>query len=162
MSRRNPWLVWVVVLAAAPAGAQGRLDPGEWEATSSTEIAGSYTGPIEKTDRRCYTSADQKIYADKDEWAADMVAASADQKCKAKDLKQDGTALSVTLLCADGVRMTLLHDFRGAAGTMETSVMHGAEPGSRSRYVLKKVADRCSPESIELWKEWHPGETFAP
>jgi len=151
-----------IVLGSSPTGAQGRIEPGEWEATSSTEIPGTYTGPIERTDRRCYTSADQKIYADKDAWAADMVAATPEAHCKAKELKQDSTALSVTLVCDDGRRMNLLHDFRGTTGSMETQVFHGDEAGTKARYTLKRVADECSPETIQTWKEWHPGQEFAP
>lgn len=152
-----------IALASGPAGAQGKLEPGEWEATTSTEIPGSYAGPIERTDRRCYTRADQKIYADKDAWAADMLAATGDGKCKARDLKQEGTALSVTLACDDGRRIELMHDFRGATGTMVTqSIPAGEESGTKSRYTLKRVGDQCSEESIRLWKEWNPGKEFAP
>ena len=50
-------------LGAAGAQAQGRLEPGEWEMTSSTEVPGLNAGPLERTERQCYTTADQKIYA---------------------------------------------------------------------------------------------------
>jgi hypothetical protein len=149
-------------LAAGAAAAQGQLKPGEWEATSSTDIPGTYTGPIEHTDRRCYNSADQKLYADEDAWAADMIAATPGAKCEARDLEADGTALSVTLVCDDGRRMKLLHDFRGDNGTMDTQSFQGDEPGARARTTLKRVADVCSPETIELWKQWHPGQEYAP
>ena len=151
----------VLALAAFPAAAQSRLEPGEWEVTSSTEIPGSYMGPIEQTERRCYTTSDAKLYADKDAWAADMVAAT-DQNCRAKDLKQSGTALSVTLLCDGDTRIDLLHDFQGATGSMQTRVARGQEPGTKSTYALKRVAEKCSPDTIEQWKAWHPGQTFAP
>jgi hypothetical protein len=150
-----------IAVGAGAARAQGRLEPGEWEATSSTEIPGTYTGPIERTDRRCYTTSDQKLYADKDAWAKDMVEATG-AGCTAKDLKQEGTALSVTLVCDEGMRQILMHDFRGAAGTMETQIFRGDELGTKSRYTLKRVAERCSPETIEQWKAWHPGQDYAP
>jgi hypothetical protein len=150
-----------IAALAFDARAQGRLEPGEWEATSTTEIPGTYTGPIEQTDRRCYTTSDQKIYADKDAWAKDMVDAT-DAGCTAKDLKQDGTALSVTLVCAEGMRQVLMHDFRGTTGAMQTQVFHGDEAGTKATYTLKRVAEKCSPETIEKWKAWYPGREFVP
>lgn len=119
-------------------------------------------GPIERTERRCYTTSDAKPYADEDAWAADMVAAT-DQNCRARDLEQSGTALSVTLLCDGDTRIELLHDFQGATGTMQTRAARGREqPGTKSTYARKRVAEKCSPETSAQWKARHPGQTFAP
>jgi hypothetical protein len=150
------------VLFATAAGAQGKLEPGEWERTTSSDVPGMYTGPIVDTSRECFTSADQKIYADKDAWSADMVAATAEQKCKAKDLKQEGTALSVTLVCSDGIRMDLRHDFRDTTGTIDAQVWNGDEAGTKTHIELKRVAEKCSEETIDSWKRLHPGKEFQP
>jgi len=147
---------------AATASAQGRLEPGEWERSTTTEIPGSYAGPIQDTGRDCYTSADTKIYADKDTWAADMIAATEGPNCKAKDLKQEGTALSVTLVCDEGIRMDIRHDFHGTTGTMDTQMWHGSEKNAKSHVEMKRIAEKCSPETIESWKHWHKGQEFAP
>lgn len=45
---------------------------------------------------------------------------------------------------------------------MQTRAARGQEPGTTSTYARKRVADECSPETIEKWKAWHPGQTFAP
>lgn len=150
------------IFAAAHANAQGRLEPGEWERKTTTEMPGLQSGPLEDTGRDCYTSADQKIYADKDAWAADMIAATEGRTCKAKDLKQEGTALSVTLVCDDDARMDLRHDFRGTTGTMDAQMWHGSERNAKTHIELRRVAEQCSPETIESWKAWHPGQEFKP
>lgn len=160
------WWTLTTVLAcgtllAASAHAQARLESGEWEQTSSTEIPGMYTGPIESTSRSCYTTGDQKIWADKDAWAADMAKAQ-DANCKTKDLKQDGTALAVTLVCDEGKRYDLRNDFRGTTGTMDTQAWDGSEKGATSHVELKRIAEKCSEESIESWKRWNPGKEFVP
>jgi hypothetical protein len=159
-----PWAAALAIaaLGAEPASAQGKLEPGEWELVSTTEVPGMYTGPIERTDRQCYTTADQKIWADKDKWAADMSAATMDGGCKTENLKQDGTALSLTLLCEGGSRIDILHDFRGTTGSMRTESRTGDEPGTRSSVQMKRVAEKCSEETIERWKDWNPGKEFVP
>ena len=149
-------------LGATTAEAQGRLEPGEWERSTSTEIPGSYMGPLQTTGRDCYSSADTKIYADKDAWAADMLAATEGPNCKAKDLKQEGTALSVTLVCDGGIRMDIRHDFQGTTGTMDTQMWHGSEKNAKSHVEMKRVAEKCSPETIESWKQWHKGQEYTP
>lgn len=151
-----------IALGAATAHAQGRLEPGEWERSTSTELPGLHGGPIQSTSRDCYTSADAKIYADKDAWSADMLAATDDKTCKATDLKQEGTALSVTLVCSEGTRMEIRHDFQGTTGTMDTQMWHGSERNAKSRVEMRRVAEKCSEETIESWKRWHPGQAFKP
>ena len=149
-------------LGATTAEAQGRLEPGEWERSTSTELPGLNTGPIESTSRDCYTSLDTKIYADKDAWVADMLAATDDESCKATDVEQEGTALSATLACGDGVRMDIRHDFQGTTGTMDTQMWHGSERNAKSHVEMKRVSEKCSEETIESWKRWHPGQEFKP
>jgi hypothetical protein len=40
--------------------------------------------------------------------------------------------------------------------------MVGGKSQSQNHIVAKKVADTCSPASIEQWKKQNPGRTFAP
>lgn len=151
-----------LALVASDAAAQAVLAPGEWESTVATEIAASYTGPISSTSRSCYTSGDRKIYADKDAWAADMTKATGDG-CKAQDVKQQGTALSMVLVCPENRRIELRHDFRGATGTMDAKSSSG-DPGSTTttHIELRRVAETCSEDTIEQWKQWNPGKPFEP
>lgn len=150
------------VLVATSAVAQGRIEPGEWEKSTSTDVPGLNSGPVQDTRRECYTTADQKIYADKDAWAADMIAATTDTKCKATNLKQEGTALSVTLACDDDTRIELHHDFHGTTGTMDAQMWIREKAGAKTHIELKRVAEQCSPETIASWKRWHKGEEFVP
>lgn len=148
-------------LAAATAHAQARLEPGEWARKSTSEVPGTYTGPVESEGLDCYTSGDQRIYADPKTWAAEMAAAQGDD-CKPGDPKLEGTALSVTLTCGEGRRFDLRHDFRGTTGTMDAQAWNGAEKGTTTHTELRRVADECSAETIESWKRWNPGKEFAP
>jgi len=144
------------------AAAQPKLEPGEWESKSTTTIAGLQSGPIERTMTSCYTSGDQKIFGDKDAWAADMTKATGDG-CKSQDVKLEGTALSMTIVCPENRRVELRHDFRGTTGSMDTKSSDGNPNNTTTSHIeMRRIAEKCSEESIEQWKAWNPGKDFVP
>lgn len=151
-----------VALAATTALAQPVLEPGEWESKTKTHVAGLESGPLEDTRMSCYTSADRKLWSDKDAWAADMTSATG-EGCKAQDVKLEGTALSMTITCPGNRRVELRHDFRGTTGTMDTKSSDGDPKNTTTSHIeMRRVAERCSEESIEQWKAWNPGKEFVP
>jgi hypothetical protein len=154
-------LLSAALLGSLPAFAQGVVEPGEWKRKTTTEVPGMYTGPLESEGLDCYTSGDRKIYADLKLWAAEMAAAQGGG-CKAESPKAEGTALSVTLVCDEGKRYELRHDFHGAKATMDTQAWDGQEKGAKSHVELERVAEKCSPETIEQWKAWNPGKKYEP
>jgi len=163
MTRSLPALALLApLLAALPAHAGGRIEPGEWEqqmTITAPEMPGS---PMQQTMRQCITSADAAIFSDRDRWAKEMVNANPQVKCKIEETKQDGSALSVVLACEGDVRLTVRHDFQGTTGTIDAESTVGGAFQSKNHIVSKKVADTCSPASIEQWKKQNPGKTFAP
>jgi len=150
------------LLAALPAHAQGKIEPGEWEQKMTIEHPGMPGGPMEQVVRQCITSGDVAIFSDRDRWAKEMVSANPEAQCTIKESKQDGSALSVVLACKDDVTLKVRHDYRGATGVIDAETLVAGEPQGKNHIESRKVSATCSPESIEQWKRQNPGRTFAP
>jgi hypothetical protein len=163
MTRSLPALALLApLLAALPAHAGAKVEPGEWEQEMTITAPEMPSGPMRRTLRQCITSQDVAIFADRERWAQEMVKANPTAQCKVEETRQDGNAQSVVLACEGDVRLSVRHDFQGRTGTIDAESMVGGKLTSRNHIVSKKVADACSPESIELWKKQNPGRTFAP
>lgn len=161
MTRAAFVLALVPLLAAAPAGAKGDLEPGEWEQVMTITAPGQ-PAPTQQTVRQCITRADAAIFGDHERWAKEMVGANPKANCKVESTKREGSAVSVVLTCADDVRLLVRQDFRGTTGTIDAESQVGGVTQGKNHIVSKKVADTCSPETIELWKRQNPGKTFEP
>jgi hypothetical protein len=161
MTRSSFVLALVPLLAAAPAAAKGNIQPGEWEQVMTITAPGQPT-PMQQTVRQCITSGDAAIFADHERWAKEMVSANPKGQCKVESSKQEGSAVSVTLSCEDGVRLLVRQDFQGTTGTIDAETQLGGVTHNKNHIVSKKVSDTCSPDAIELWKRQNPGKTFEP
>jgi hypothetical protein len=151
----------LLVLAPAVAGAQPKLQPGEWELQIEVQMPGM-AAPVKRTGRECYTREDSAIYADPKRWAQDMVDSTPGQECSASDIQSQGTMVSMIIQCKSGGRMKLVQDFRGKTGTMTSQMLpEGADPGPVNTIQLSHVSDTCSPETIERWKR-RTGKEFKP
>jgi len=156
-------LALLAPLFAVPAArAASPIEPGEWEQVMTISAEGSPHGPMQKTARACITSEDAAIFSDGKRWADQMVKANPEAKCRIADTKHEGSAMSVVLACEGDVRLTVRHDFQGKAGTIDAETAVGGVVKGTNHIVSKKVADTCSPETIEQWKHQNPGRTFAP
>lgn len=151
-------------LVAAPAHAQPQVEPGEWEQTMTlSESDAPGHGGMRQSIRTCITSEDAAILGDRERWAQEMAkGASPEAKCELRSSKQNGSAVSVVLACANDVVVTVRHDFRGRTGTIETETRAGGQLQGANRIESRKVADTCSPATIERWKQLNPGRTFNP
>jgi hypothetical protein len=147
---------------ALPAGAQSRVEPGEWEQVMTITAPDSPGMPAPGPIRQCITSAEVAIFADRDRWAQEIANANPNAKCRVQEAKQDGTALSVVLACEGDMLLKVRHDFQGRTGTIDAESLVGGVPKFKNHIESRKVADTCSAESIELWKRQNPGKPFAP
>jgi hypothetical protein len=147
--------------AASPARAERKIESGEWEQVM-TITSPKTPQPAQRTVRHCITSEDARIFVDPERWAQEMVKANPAANCKIEESKQEGKALSVVLACDGDMRLHVRHDFEGRNGTIEAESMVGGVSQGRNHIVSKKVADTCSPETIEQWKRQNPGRSFAP
>jgi hypothetical protein len=149
-------------LFVAPAArAETRIETGEWEQVMTV------TGPempsaSTQTVRHCITKEDASIFTDRDRWAQAMVQANPDAKCRIQETKQDGNALSVALACEGDMRLDVRHDFQGTTGTIDAETRIGGASQGKTHIVSKRVADTCSPATIEQWKRQNPGRPFEP
>ncbi|MEB2346218.1 MAG: DUF3617 family protein [Deltaproteobacteria bacterium] len=161
MTRASFLLALVPLLAAAPAGAEADLEPGEWEQVMTITAPGQ-PAPPPRTVRQCITRSDAAIFSDHERWAQEMVGANPKAGCKVESSKREGSAVSVVLTCQDGVRLLVRQDFRGTTGTIDAESQVGGVTQNKNHIVSKKVSDTCSPDTIELWKRQNPGKTFEP
>jgi hypothetical protein len=152
----------VAALAALPAHAQGRIEPGEWEQVMTMTAPGMPGGSMKRTMRQCMTSADVAIFSDRDQWAAVIADGAGEANCKLAEVEQKGTAMLVRLECEGDMQMTMRHDFQGTTGTIDAETFVGGTSMSTSHVESKRVAATCSDESIAQWKQQNPGKTFAP
>jgi hypothetical protein len=163
MTRSLPALVLLApLLAALPARAGALVEPGEWEQEMTISAPEMQSGPMHRTVRQCITSDDVEIFADGERWAQEMVNANPQARCKVEETRHEGNMRSVVLACEGDVRLSVRHEFQGRTGTIDAESMVGGKLTSRNHIVSKKVADTCSPASIEQWKQQNPGRTFAP
>jgi hypothetical protein len=150
------------LLAASPARAQGKIEPGEWEQVMTMSAPGMPGGSMNRTMRTCFTSSDAVMYGDRDQWAETIAEGASEANCKLAAVEQAGSALVVRLECAGDMKMTMRHDFRGATGTIDAETFVGGESMGKSHVESKRVADTCSEATIAQWKEQNPGKPFVP
>jgi hypothetical protein len=151
----------LLFLAPPEASAQPKVEPGEWELQMEIQMPGMTT-PAKRTGRECYTREDAAVYADPDRWAKEMLDSTPGKECTAKDIQHQGTSVSMIIECQGGGRMKLVQDFRGTTGTMTSQLLpEGAPPGPANSIQMKRVAEKCSPETIERWKQ-RTGKGFEP
>jgi hypothetical protein len=151
----------LLVLAPPEASAQPKVEPGEWELRMEIQVPGM-AAPTKRTGRECYTREDSAVYADPDRWAKEMLDSTPGKECTARDIQRQGTSVSMIIECQGGGRMKLVQDFRGATGTMTSQMLpEGGEPGPVNTIQLERVAEKCSPETIERWKQ-RTGKEFKP
>jgi hypothetical protein len=157
--------VALVALAAAPSHAEPIVEPGEWEQTvtlSGGEEGAGFEG-MSSTLLVCITSEDAAILRDRERWARQMAKGGNPQApCEVRSSKQDGNAFSVVLACGEDAEVTVRQELRGRTGTLVAETRVGGQLHSRSHIESRKVADACSPETLERWKQQNPGRTFAP
>lgn len=154
--------ILTAVLPAPTALGEGKIAPGEWEQVMTMTAPGMPGGSMTRTTRQCFTSGDVAIYADKDQWAKAIADGAGEAKCTLAKVERQGTALVVRLECADDLRMTMRHDFRGTTGTIDAETFRGDQSMSTSHVESKRIAETCSDESIAQWKQRNPGKSFAP
>lgn len=150
------------LLAAAPADAGPRIEPGEWEQTMTMDAGPGGPGAQTQTQRACLTAQDIEIFTDRERWAQEMLHSNPQAQCKLQDTKEAGTTVTVTLACGGGMVLTVRHDFQPRSGTIVAETRVNGELQGSNRIESRKVADTCSPETIERWKQQNPGKTFAP
>ena len=150
------------LLAAPPADAEPRIEPGEWEQVMTMDTGKSGHGEMKQTQRACLTSGDVEIFTDRERWAQEMLGSNPQAQCKLQDSKEEGTTITVTLACEGGVVLTVRHDFQPRSGTIVAETRVNGELQGSNRIESRKVADTCSPATIERWKQQNPGKTFAP
>lgn len=157
-------LAVAALLTALPAHAQPKVASGEWEQTftmSETDAPGH--GGMKHTVRTCVTSEDVAIFTDHERWAAEVLKGADPQaKCTLRSSRQDGTAISAVLACAEDVVLTVRQDFQGKSGRIDAETRVGGVVQGSNRIESRWVSDTCTQETIERWKQQNPGRTFAP
>lgn len=162
---RRPLLVLAALAAllpVPPADAGPRIEPGEWEQVMTIDAGPGGPGAQERTQRACLTTQDLEIFTDRERWAKEMLRSNPQAQCRIQDTKEDGTTITVTLACEDDLLLTVRHDFQPRSGTIVAETRVKGELQGSNRIESRKVADTCSPEAIERWKQQNPGKTFAP
>lgn len=164
MSRSPIALLPLLALVAATPALAGEIQSGEWEQTLTVVAEGAPPGhgPMKQTMRTCITSREAAIFSDRERWAQEMMNANPQAGCKLGETKQKGNAVTAVLTCPEDLTLTVTQDFSGTTGVIEAQSSVGGVVQSRNRIESRRVADTCSPETIERWKQQNPGKTFAP
>lgn len=126
-------LITLIVAAAAPARAGSRMNPGSWEITTRTQMAGMPTQTMTHT--QCITSDDQV-----------PVSREAGQECRVTDIVTKGNTVSWKMSCGgedNGMTGTGSVTYNGSSmsGKMDMTVTGGANMRITNTMTGRRIGD---------------------